>query len=268
MALFRKCPKCKKDISYVSKYVLKNAENRQSVCKSCSARSRKRQKQIHIQQCEFCSQIVLSKKKHQRFCSRKCLYEFLGRLSEKPKEERNCAFCKVSFRVTALSKKKYCSKECARKGSIGRSLTDVHKKQISDTRKRDWANGEIYKNVKAARTKWYDYEDRFGRKLRLQGTWELAFAKWLDLKCFSFVAHKGCVWYQDVKGDSRVYLPDFWVDEWKSYVDIKNDYLFSRSQEKMNSVQKTGVPLKILLKRDLIELGVLNVTDRESTHQL
>lgn len=266
MGLFRECPKCKKNISYVSKYVLKNAEKHQSVCKSCSARLRKRQKQIYIHQCEFCSQTVSSKKKQQRFCSRKCLHAFLRQLSEKPKEERNCITCETSFRVTFLSKKKYCSQECARKGSIGRLLTDVHKKQISDTRKRDWACGEVYENVKAARTKWHDYEDRLGRKLRLQGTWELAFAKWLDLKCFSFVAHKGCIWYQDVKGDSRVYLPDFWVDEWKCYVDVKNDYLFSRSHEKINSIQKTGVPLKILLKSDLIELGVFDVTNRENTH--
>lgn len=221
-----------------------------------------------MQTCEFCHQKFETRKKQQRFCSRKCLHVFLGKRCEKPKEERKCAFCSTSFFTTFLKKKKYCSQECARKGSKGRKLSDIHKKQISDTRKRDWANGEIYKNVKAARTKWYDYEDRLGRKLRLQGTWELAFAKWLDLKRFSFVAHKGCVWYQDAKGDSRVYLPDFWVDEWKCYVDIKNDYLLSRSQEKMINVQKTGVPLKILLKRDLIELGVFDVTDRESTHQL
>jgi hypothetical protein len=210
--------------------------------------------------CEFCKNHFETKKDTSRFCSRKCLHAFLGKCSEKPKEERKCASCPKIFFVTFAKRKKFCSQECARIGSLGNKLTDEHRAIISATRKRDWANGEVYKNVTAARTKWYDFEDRLGRNLRLQGTWELQFAKWLDKKELSFTAHVGCIWYVDVEGKSRVYLPDFWVDEWKTFVDVKNDYLFSLSQDKINCVYKTGKPLKILLKHDLINLGVFDAS--------
>jgi hypothetical protein len=163
--------------------------------------------------------------------------------------------------VGGYKKKIYCSNKCSR---IGRKInpyipTEQHKKSISDTRKRDWVDGEIYKNVQAARTKWVNYTSSSGEIYKVQGTWEYKFLEWLDKNSLTFKVHQGHLKYKDQNNDERIYLPDFYVDEWKSFVDIKNDYLFSLTKDKFDYISRSNpnINIKILLKEDLLKLGII-----------
>ena len=93
---------------------------------------------------------------------------------------------------------------------------------------------------------------------RVQGTWEYKFIEWLDINLFTYEVHKGHLKYKDENNEERVYLPDFYVKEWNSYVDIKNSYLFSLTKTKFDYIirDNPNIKLKILLEKDLINLGI------------
>ena len=197
-------------------------------------------------------------------CSRKCLYEYNRDVNKKlfSYEFVNCNVCDKQYerQIDGYRKKMYCSNECSRiaRKNNPHIPSDQHKKRISETRKRDWANGEIYKNVQAGRTKWITFTNKNGIVYRVQGTWEYKFIEWLDVNSFTYEVHKGHFEYIDEKNNKRVYLPDFYVKEWNSYVDIKNSYLFSLTKTKFDYIirDNPNIKLKILLEKDLINLGI------------
>jgi hypothetical protein len=198
-------------------------------------------------------------------CSRQCLYEY-NKFTNKNHfiyEIIACLICNKTYerQVGGYRKKMYCSNECSRIARKNNPYipTEKHKQKISETRKKDWANGQVYKNVQAGRTKWLDYHSKSGKHYRVQGTWEYKFIEWLDNNNLTFDIHKGHLDYFDESNCARVYLPDFYVKEWHSYVDIKNSYLFSLTKTKFDCIirDNPNIKLKILLKEDLINLGII-----------
>lgn len=77
--------------------------------------------------------------------------------------------------------------------------------QASELVRTAWENGK-YDNVKVGKCKWFDYIKNDGISCKLQGTWELAYAKWLDLNSIEFISHKGKIHYLDEFGKSRSYI--------------------------------------------------------------
>ncbi len=197
-------------------------------------------------------------------CSRKCLYEYNRIINKKSfsYEIVECSICKNKYerQINGYRKKVYCSNICSRVGRKNNPYipTEEHKNKISLSRIRDWSNGETYKNAQAGRTKWIDYKNRNGITYRVQGTWEYKFLEWLDKNYFTYEVHKGHLNYVDENKNSRVYLPDFYVKEWESYVDVKNSYLFSLTKVKFDCIirDNPNVKIKILLKEDLLQLGI------------
>ena len=198
-------------------------------------------------------------------CSRKCLYEYNRVVNKKSfsYETVECGICKTQYerQIDGYRKKVYCSNKCSRIGRKNNPYipTKEHKSKISISRIRDWSNGETYKNVQAGRTKWMDYISKDGKTYRVQGTWEYKFVEWLDNNSYTYQVHKGHFQYTDEKNNRRVYLPDFYVEEWKSYVDVKNSYLFSLTKNKFDYIirDNPNLKLKILLEQDLINLGII-----------
>lgn len=175
-------------------------------------------------------------------------------------EKRNCIQCGKEFVVFCHATKKNCGIECAAAGRRGCTISQKHKQRISETRKRDWANGKVYANVTAARTKWYDHTKPSGEKIRLQGTWEVLYAKYLDDNNVNYVAHKGAIWYvRSSDNTRRVYLPDFLLTDTDEYVDVKNDYAFKIEKQKFLDIRACNpkLKLKIIKRSDLVQLGLL-----------
>src|SRR5690349_13856447 len=105
--------------------------------------------------CEYCHEPYEQRKLGQRFCCRQCLYRWMHEFSsqKKPREERSCQICSQRFVEFVHKSKQHCSSRCYHQSRVGSQLTAEHRKIISETRKRDWANGITYANALVGRTK-------------------------------------------------------------------------------------------------------------------
>lgn len=197
-------------------------------------------------------------------CSKQCLYEWMRKTSpdKKEREIRICKFCNKNYEQIKDSnrKKVYCSNECFRKGHKGSfKLSEEHKKRISETRLRDWAEGEVYKDQTNFFCKWYNFTKNNGEVIKVQGTWELKYAEWLEKNNINYICHKGCIYYKDENGKDRVYLPDFYLIDTDEYIDIKNLYIFNLHKNKFDNIKKSNpdIKIKLLFKEDLTKLGII-----------
>jgi len=131
-----------------------------------------------------------------------------------------------------------------------------NRQKVATATAKAWANGK-YDSVNVGRCKWHSYRKKDGSIAKCQGTWELAYAKWLDDNDVEFIAHRGRIKYvQD--GISRSYYPDFYLIKSDEYIDVKNKYHFSLNEEKfvLISEQNPNITIKILFKSQLEKMGV------------
>jgi len=140
--------------------------------------------------------------------------------------------------------------EARKKMFLNPKIREEYSKKI----KKAWEDGK-FDGVRVGQCKWYEYEHSNGNIYKVQGTWELAFIKWLDDNGLEFRCHRGRIPYK--LGDkNKNYYPDFWIYKWKSYADVKCRYFYS--EEKFDAIKKSNPSVKviILFKEDLIKLGV------------
>jgi len=131
------------------------------------------------------------------------------------------------------------------------------REEYSKKTKKAWEDGK-FEGVSVGRCRWYDYKHSDGKVYKVQGTWELAFIEWVDKNNLKFTCHRGRIPYR-FKGRDKNYYPDFWIDEWNSYVDVKCDYFYKISSGKFKAIRRCNpdISLKILFKKDLLKLGVV-----------
>jgi len=151
------------------------------------------------------------------------------------------------------------SEDAKRKASKSRSdlMSAGYTKIVSEYTKKAWAEGK-YDGVKVGRSKWYDYEHSNGNIYKVQGRYEYHFIEWLDKNELKFDCHRKKIKYTDIDGNWHSYLPDFFVHNWDSYVEIKNKFHMSQQEEKFEMIRKSnpGIKLKILIETDLEDLGI------------
>jgi hypothetical protein len=148
--------------------------------------------------------------------------------------------------------------EVAEKSKTGRkdyiSSPDV-RLELSRKVKEAWANGK-YDGVRVGQCKWINYKTKTGEDYKVQGTWELAFIRWLDENDMSFKCHRGRLSYQ-INDSIHSYYPDFWVDDWQCWVDVKAKYFYSQEKFEAIRVSNPDEEIKVLFKEDLESLGVV-----------
>lgn len=129
-----------------------------------------------------------------------------------------------------------------------------YRKKMSEKVKAAWADGK-FDGVAVGQCKWYKYSCSDGEEYKVQGTWELAYIKWLDKNGYNFKAHRGRIPYV-IDGKSKNYYPDFWVDDFDSYVEIKCKHFYVK--EKFEAIRKANPKIKIMIlfKQDLLNLGI------------
>ena len=170
--------------------------------------------------------------------------------------------------------------------NLGRKTTDETKKKISDASLKNWKNPEYRKLVSKrvsegnakedvkfrrsqsvkmlwsdpehaarhtkalmgnARYSRYEYLDRKGalHVFKSGEGWELSFARWLD--------EQELDWNYEPKtlllSTSKRYVPDFWVQEWETYVELKAPH---RDTDKAKQAKADGHPMIILQGRQTI----------------
>lgn len=74
---------------------------------------------------------------------------------------------------------------------------------------------------KAGRCEKYTYESVIAGIVKLDGTWELAVAKWLDKNKFNWIRNTKRFPYYDTNNKLRHYTPDFYVEELGGYLEVK-----------------------------------------------
>lgn len=95
---------------------------------------------------------------------------------------------------------------------------------------------------KSGRCKKILYNKKEGVSIYLQGTWEFKFAKFLDEKSINWEKNK--VGYKYIfKGIQRLYFPDFFLNDYNLYVEVKG-YETEKDKEKWKQF-----PFKLLVIR-------------------
>jgi len=94
--------------------------------------------------------------------------------------------------------------------------------------KRDKARKNIlerYANgweVRCGRTKKIDYESKIAGKVKLDGNWELASAKYFDSIGVKWIRNKKRFeYYNEIKNTNSTYCPDFYIEDWNTYIEVK-----------------------------------------------
>lgn len=90
--------------------------------------------------------------------------------------------------------------------------------------------------------------------VNLHGSWELAYAKYLDSKNLQWVRNKDSFAYV-FEGKKRRYTPDFYLIETDEYVEIKG-YKTEKDEAKWSQFPKHKT-LTVLMKEELMQLNVI-----------
>jgi hypothetical protein len=106
---------------------------------------------------------------------------------------------------------------------------------------------------KAGRCKKYKYVSPIAGEIYLDGTWELAVAKWLDEKQYNWTRNTKRFQYINLKGLMSHYVPDFWVEELGGYLEVKG-YETDLDRCKWSQFNETLVVWK---RKDLKEFKIL-----------
>lgn len=151
----------------------------------------------------------------------------------------------------------------------GRHLTEEHKEKIrksitgkghphtlemrlylSEKMKERYAGGW---EVQCGRSLKYDYESPIAGIIKVDGTWELKVAQYLDSIGVSWRRNKQRFDYINLKGKRSTYCPDFWVDEWDTFLEVKG------YKTDLDECKWSQFPHKLIVwsKKELKELNIL-----------
>lgn len=100
----------------------------------------------------------------------------------------------------------------------GRQMSSIFCEQRSEEMKRRYANGW---ESKAGRTVKIDYVSPIAGVVKLDGSWELAVAKFLDSHNVKWIRNKKRFDYTDSTGKNRTYCPDFYLLETNTFIEVK-----------------------------------------------
>ena len=103
---------------------------------------------------------------------------------------------------------------------------------------------------------WFTYEwlDRAGRLWRFKSSWELRFAQGIDRLDLTW-SYEPCAL---LLSNGRTYLPDFWIVEWKTYVEIKapRGRWGISNRTKPTLAISDGHPIKLLMSLQEIDRAI------------
>jgi hypothetical protein len=117
---------------------------------------------------------------------------------------------------------------------------------------------KLSKNNNGGKCKWFLYIKNDGSKVNLQGTWEVRFAKVLDVIDENWikigVGYKGhsFIW-KDKDKNEHFYTPDFYSPKLNKYFEVKG-YWWGEDKLKMKTVikQNPEIKIEIIRKNELI----------------
>ena len=115
---------------------------------------------------------------------------------------------------------------------------------------------ERYRNgweVKCGRCKKINYESPIAGKIKVDGSWELKYAQYLDSIGVIWERNKKRFPYLNLKKEYSTYCPDFWVEDWNTYIEIKG-YETELDRCKWSQFKE---PLIVIRKKEMKQLKLL-----------
>ncbi len=131
----------------------------------------------------------------------------------------------------------------------GRSQTAETKKKLRDIALQRYEQGW---NPKAGRCCKIQYESRKAGIVFLDGSWELAVAKYLDSIDVTWTRNTTRFSYYKQDGRRATYCPDFYVQTWGTYIEVKG-YETALDRLKWNQFPH---PLQVWKRQQLLEKGI------------
>lgn len=134
----------------------------------------------------------------------------------------------------------------------------AYRAHLSQKMREAWVDGK-YEGVRVGQCDWHEHTRPNGEVVKLQGTWELALARFLDQRGIDYEAHRGRVPYHDSEGTERSYYPDLRIPALDAYVDVKNPLYEREHAKKLECVRACNpdMTLVVLNKQALEGLGVI-----------
>lgn len=204
-------------------------------------------------QCKQCNQQFVSLRKSKKFCSRICL-------KRSYREIRYCNFCNRDYECYRYNGTRYCSNSCHTKSQAKPENHCVRECVACKTKfetlthckpTHQFCSRSCSHQFTHNKSKWFQING-----ITCQGTWELSFLDWALNKQLHIKSERRPISYIDDKEKTRVYHPDFWIDEWKTYIDIKSLYTEKFSIRKFELLEQQGIHILVLSDVKLKELGV------------
>ncbi len=133
-----------------------------------------------------------------------------------------------------------------------------NRQAVADAVSKAWKEGK-YDGASVGRCKWFTLEHPNGTSIKVQGTWERAYAEYLIREEIRFVAHRGRIPYI-IDGNERSYYPDFYLIDEDMYIDIKNRYHFKSQKKKFELLreQHPDITIRIIFGDELRQRRILN----------
>jgi hypothetical protein len=216
-----------------------------------------------IKFCENCGDEYVAAIKTRRFCSKKCAAQFrikdenyISKLSISAANRPPVLHTEESKRKISNSLKGHKHSEQAKmnmKNSYkerdiwnkGKHLSEEHKRKIS-------------LNNKGGRCSWYEFTKKNGDVIKIQGSYELRFAKVLNEIDKDWI--KPTIWNRehqfqwfDKEGKSHWYTPDFWSPKLNKYFETKGIWWGNNPEIKKKFVESLE-NVEIIYKEELEKL--------------
>jgi hypothetical protein len=147
--------------------------------------------------------------------------------------------------------------------------SDAHRELKRRQMSAQHARGELA--GKGGTCRWYDFTKKNGETVRVQGSWEYAFADWCERRGLDWTSHPNALSYTEAQGRPHLYFPDFYIRGGPvaalrgTYVETKNDYLIATEAEKFRWIRASNPNARIQVwgRTQLLALGVhLRPTDK------
>lgn len=192
-------------------------------------------------------------RKTEKFCSRTCN-------KKSYREIRQCNFCYHDYEVYRYSTTRFCSNSCHTKSTAKLENRCERECIACGTQFNTWTHckpshkfcsRKCSQQFSHNKSKWFQINN-----ITCQGTWELAFLDWALRQRLQIKSERHPISYIDNEGKTKLYHPDFWIDEWKTFIDIKSTYTMKFSIHKFELLEQQNIHVLILSDDKLEKLGV------------
>lgn len=207
--------------------------------------------------CKKCKAILCYEKRKNKFCSQSCAATYNNKKRDCKSGPDKGTPCKVKIGKTSFSRKqinelipKYkiyrqkckCCSCYFWEERLRKTCSDLCKSKIFSTTAKN--NPKMGGNKNTRAYGWYD--SKHAGKVWLESSWEYKVAKSLDDNNISWIRPNY------LKYNDRRYYPDFYLKDYRVYLDPKNPFLQEQDKEKISLVeQQNNVNIILLNKNEL-----------------